>query len=252
LLVKAKQPTLKSSFILSNSYFTFKQFTIKQDRCAMKVCTDACLFGAWVAAEYSQKALSILDIGAGTGLLSLMLAQKTRGTIDSVEIDQGAYQQAKENIEASKWKERINICHADIKQINLARPYVLIIANPPFFENNLTSPKLVSNMARHEETLTLEALLSAVALHLAPEGAFAVLLPYHRSEECINMSARFGLFPVKVISARQTGKHHFFRVMILLKREKVEDIYRRELSIKDPDHYTMEFTMLLKDYYLYL
>src|SRR5258705_6346666 len=149
---------------MANSYFKFKQFTIHQDRCAMKVTTDACLFGAWVAIEagiLESEDGSILDIGAGTGLLSLMLAQKTNVSIDSVEIDEAAAKQARENADASPWKERIFVMPGDAKYMayTLCKNFDIIISNPPFYENELASPDHHKNIAHHDGGLLLDELL---------------------------------------------------------------------------------------------
>src|SRR6185369_1848613 len=121
---------------MSNSYFQFKQFTIHQDRCAMKVTTDACLFGAWVAEKVkSQKSKikNLLDIGTGTGLLSLMYSQKNSNcTIDAIEINEEAYEQAKENVAASPFAEQVHVMKGDVRTFLLDKKYDLIISNPPF------------------------------------------------------------------------------------------------------------------------
>src|SRR5262245_3491214 len=131
---------------MANNYFQFKQFTIHQDRCAMKVTTDSCLFGAWVASRESAARSSpgtrrrILDIGGGTGLLALMLAQRTNAFIDSIEIDKDAFQQAEENVKASPWSDRISLYHGDAREFSFQHKYQTIICNPPFYEKELKSP----------------------------------------------------------------------------------------------------------------
>ena len=136
---------------------------IQQDKCSMKVCTDSCLFGAWVASLIEKKEINpetILDIGTGTGLLSLMLAQKTNAGIDAVEIDSNAFEQAKENILFSPWKDQIKIFNADIKQWNAPTKYDLIISNPPFYENDLLPEDDGKNISKHSAALNLEELFA--------------------------------------------------------------------------------------------
>ena len=166
---------------MANSYFQFKQFTIQQDKCAMKVCTDACVFGAFVA-EYlaSQKINNCLDIGTGTGLLSLMLAQKNDMGMDTVEINTEAYLQAKENIENSIYKNKISIHNQNILEFDNNKKYDFIITNPPFYEGDLMSSQQNKNQAKHNESLTLPKLLQSIIRLLKDNGEFAVLLPYHR------------------------------------------------------------------------
>ena len=148
----------------------------------MKVCTDACILGAWVANKIFNgeiSASSILDIGAGTGLLSLMLAQKSTATIDAVEIDGNAFDQAARNFKQSPWSERLRAFHGDIMIFDLIK-YDFIISNPPFYQGDLVSPQQNRNTAKHDELLNLGELLSAMKKLVNTSGSFAVLLPYHR------------------------------------------------------------------------
>ncbi len=219
----------------------------------MKVCTDACLFGAWVAKHFeNDQPHKILDIGTGTGLLTLMLAQKLNGSIETVEIEQGAYLQAFDNISQSNWKERITVVYGDIKKYSYKHPYDLIISNPPFYENDLQTAKPVYNMARHDKTLTLEALLSIAALHLSIEGSFAALVPYHREAYFISTAAGLGLYPFSVAYVKQSTSHDYFRSIIILKKHPSSIIDESFMSIKEGNNYTAAFTELLKDYYLSL
>ncbi|MGN6568280.1 MAG: tRNA1(Val) (adenine(37)-N6)-methyltransferase, partial [Flavipsychrobacter sp.] len=143
---------------MSNQYFQFKQFRIEQDKCAMKVSTDACIQGAWTPIHDHVR--HVLDIGTGTGLLSLMLAQRDpRMHIDAVELDEQAATQAKENIVSSPFSERIDIIHGDAKEYQANQQYDLIICNPPFFQNSLLGDNSKRNTARHTLSFSYEDLL---------------------------------------------------------------------------------------------
>jgi tRNA1Val (adenine37-N6)-methyltransferase len=236
---------------MANSYFQFKRFTINQDKCAMKVCTDACLFGA-IAANI-QNAVYYLDIGTGTGLLPLMLAQKNpHSLIDAVEIDTAAYQQATENIEATAWADRIKVFNTDILTFDPGKQYDFIISNPPFFTDHLKSPDAKKNNAKHNTTLELTALLKIADSHLTADGIFAVLLPYKGAENFIEEAIRLNLHLTRQILVKQTLKHKFFRSILFFKRkESLPDL--SEIIIKDGEgNYTNEFSAFLKDYYMFL
>jgi len=240
---------------MSNTYFQFKQFTIHQDQCAMKVCTDACLFGAYVARYILEKRSTgfVLDIGSGTGLLSLMLAQKTTSPIDAVEIDEAAYQQAMQNFDHSSWKEKLIIYKTNILHFNTAKKYDFIISNPPFFEGDLGSADTGKNVAKHDAALTLQQLLGFVATRLSNDGCFAVLLPYHRLNHCVELARQVDLFCFKKVLIKQTPRHEFFRTVLFFGRQSPALISEEEITIKDEGNvYTATFTGLLQDYYLYL
>jgi tRNA1Val (adenine37-N6)-methyltransferase len=138
---------------------------------------------------------SVLDIGTGTGLLSLMIAQKSNARIDAVELDEHAAQQAAENFELSNWKERLQVIQGDIKTVHLGKKYDFIISNPPFFENDLKSPDAQRNLALHSQELGLDELFSAIKKHWLINGKFAVLLPYHRKEAFRSLALEEGFFP---------------------------------------------------------
>lgn len=240
---------------MANNYFQFKQFIIEQDQCAMKVTTDGCLFGGYVAGEIVNRKLSIdncLDIGTGTGLLSLMLAQKIDTAIDAIEIDEAAYSQAKENFDQSPWKNRLSIFNADILQFHPGKKYDCIITNPPFFEDDLRSADKHKNNAKHDTALTLKQLLAIVDEHLKKDGIFFVLLPYPRVNYFIETAAGHNLHLSAQLNIRQTPAHNYFRSILSFTRN-VSTAAITELTIKNSDNlYTAGFVDLLKDYYLHL
>lgn len=242
--------------VLPNTYFQFKQFTVHHDRCAMKVTTDACLFGAWSAEEMKNekgKIQNALDIGAGTGLLPLMVVQKNEVAIDAVEIDGEAVQQAKENVAASPWSDRITIFHADATTWQADKMYNCIFSNPPFYESELRSANKSKNVAHHDEGLKLEGLFTFIKSHLAENGVFFLLLPAKRENEMNDLLKRFSFHLHQKIFVRQTVNHTPFRLMIQAGNKKEQEIILRDLSIKNENNeYTTEFIVLLKDYYLHL
>ena len=221
----------------------------------MKVCTDACLFGAWVAEKLSHKnpeIRSALDIGTGTGLLSLMIAQATRDTtIDAIEIDPGAAQQAAENFRSSTWNERLQVITGDVRNINLHKKYDLIVSNPPFFENDLKSNDEGRNIALHSQALTLQELLEIAIPLLNNSGKFAILLPFHRSEILEKYIGEAGLYLEDKVLVRQTEKHSFFRAMILFGK-KASSTHTSDIYIQNGNSYSSDFLGLLKGYYLKL
>lgn len=236
-----------------NTWFQFKQFTIHQEKSAMKVCTDACLFGAWVAKKIEEnkiKADNILDIGCGTGLLSLMIAQKSTAQIDAVEIDKNAFEQAEENIGLSTCKHRIRIHNNCITNYKSSNKYELIICNPPFYENQLKSNNDGRNKAMHATTLSYLELADSLKKNLAENGFAAVLLPYSIVKNFEEVLFTQQLFIVEKINVAHSPLHPFFRSMLLISTIK-EDLSEYSLSIKKSEkEYSTEFIELLKDYYL--
>lgn len=238
-----------------NSYFQFKQFTIQQDKCAMKVCTDACLFGAWVANKLvSEKInpINILDIGTGTGLLTLMLAQKINTKIVSVEIDTDAYLQAKENIENSEYKNNIIIQLADITTTNFNEKFDCIICNPPFFENQLQTNNAARNAAMHATTLSYIELAKVIQKNITENGNAFLLLPHYALQDFEKILATENLYVNNIVQINHSALHNYFRVIFMIsKKEKIKD--SSEISIKDENqNYSEIFIDLLNDYYLYL
>ncbi|CAN5549184.1 methyltransferase [soil metagenome] len=238
---------------MANNYFQFKQFTIYQDQCAMKVTSDACLFGAITAAKFiGETHLKILDIGTGTGLLSLMVAQKnTTSKIDAVEIDEAAALQVKKNVAESAFASQIEVYKSDIKQFDNNHSYDFIITNPPFFENDLKSIKDNRNKALHDASLTLDELLKQFDRLLKPGGLVSILLPYHRTDYFIAMASKLKWYCSKRINVKQTENHDYFRgILCFNKTESITE--KTSLIIKQEGEYSNDFKQLLKDYYLHL
>ena len=236
-----------------STWFQFKQFTIHQEKTAMKVCTDACLFGAWVAKklEYKRiKAENILDIGCGTGLLSLMLVQKTEAQIDAVEIDENSYKQARENFDLTEWKERINIHHISIIDFKTPKKYELIISNPPFYEDQLKSTDATRNNAMHTINLTHLDLVNSLKKNLAKGGIATILLPYNSVQNFEKILNKKQLFVYEKLNVSHSPQHPFFRSLLLISENK-KKLSESSVSIKNEEgDYSREFIEPLKDYYL--
>lgn len=218
----------------------------------MKVCTDACLFGAWVADHFKRQLQhpdSILDIGAGTGLLSLMLAQKLPDArIDAVELEEAAALQAAENAEASPWSDRVQILQGDIRNLHLGKLYDYILSNPPFYANDLKSPSITRNLALHSEALQLPDLFTKAVSLLAPHGKLSLLLPAVRESETLSIAATHQLWPENIISVQPSTTHAPFRVILVFGREKREP-NKTTICIREGTNYSKAFQLLLSDYY---
>lgn len=239
---------------MANHYFHFKAFSIYQDACAMKVCTDSCLFGAWVADYLQQHQPNIgnlLDIGTGTGLLALMLAQQIPATIDAVEIDEAAARQAAGNFSASPWSARLQVNHCSIQEFaaKSTSRYDFIIINPPFFENDLQSGQENRNLALHSKALRLNELIGGIEQLLQPGGCFSILIPFSRSGYFKAEAEKSFFYPLREVQVRQTTSHDFFRSMLIFGRQAAECI-TEDLAIKDGPDYTDGFRKLLTPYYL--
>jgi len=238
---------------MPNPYFQFKQFTVYHNRCAMKVTTDSCLFGAWCAKtlEGQQQESVVLDIGTGSGLLALMVAQKNKMHIDAIELDEEAAQQAEENVLRSSFKN-IRVMPGDILQLPAKKQYDVILSNPPFYEDELQSAVATKNLAHHSSQLRFADLSKKINELLTSEGSFYLLLPYKRKMEIEKIFNQHQLFIKKEVMVRQTEKHHPFRWMIEGSKQPVDREPPAEIIIKEEGAYSLAFSSLLQDYYLYL
>ncbi|CAD7492908.1 tRNA1(Val) (adenine(37)-N6)-methyltransferase [Aeromonas dhakensis] len=199
-----------------NSGFTFKQFHVEHDRCAMKVGTDGILLGAWAPLG---KARRILDIGTGSGLIALMLAQRSHADcrIDAVELDKHAAQQARENAAASPWPRRVTIIESAIQGYQ-ADPYDLIVANPPYFGAGQSFRDPARAMARHTGALDSHALLAACDRLLTPDGQVALVVPTVMADEILCISADYDLHAVCYTAVITRAGKEANRVLLLLGR----------------------------------
>ncbi len=250
--------------------FRFKQFTIHDDQCAMKVGTDGVLLGAWAAQNHSPWLTthsSILDIGTGSGLIALMLAQRfPNAHILGIDIDADAVQQANENFAASPWSNRLHAEHISLQDMRLPlswegkRGANLIVSNPPFFQNSLKAPNAARSTARHTDTLSYTDLIAHSANLLAPNGILSLILPIEAEEEIIQLAQQHHLFPTSLCRVRGNERKPFKRVMIdFLKATKTFEPSNLQtfephiatLTLEDaPNHRSEAYTTLTRDFYL--
>ena len=200
--------------------FTFKQFHIEQDQCAMKVGTDGVLLGSW-----ANGGEHILDIGTGTGLLALMMAQRfEKSLIDAIEIEENAYQQAVQNVAKSVFKSKINIIHSSLQ--NFAKSninqYDSIICNPPYFVNSLKNNKKSKTIARHNDTLPFNELISLAYKLLKTEGTLSLVLPVNIFPLIETEAVIYGFFLNRKISIKTTEKKQPKRVLVEYKKEPTQ------------------------------
>lgn len=231
--------------------FRFKQFTIHQDRCAMKIGTDGVLLGAW--ASLKNRPNSILDIGAGTGLVALMIAQRSSAdTIDAIEIDEAAYEQCVENFEASVWADRLFCYHSGLDGFvgEIEEQYDLILSNPPFYSEVVSSGNQSRDTARQNQSLPFEELLEGVSKLLARKGAFSTIIPSKEEGRFIKIAEEFSLYASKTTRVKGNNSTEIVRSLLEFRFEK-EAKEITELVIENERHqYTPEYINLTKEFYL--
>lgn len=236
---------------MPNSYFQFKQFRVEQGRAAMKVCTDACVLGAYAGVDGAAR---ILDVGTGTGLLALMAAQRNgEARIDAVEVDEGAYGQAVDNVLASPWAGRIRVVRSRIQEYDPGYRYDVVISNPPFYENHPKRPAAAQNVALHGEDLSLPELAAAVHRLLGPAGRFVVLLPPYQAGRLQELLAPLGLFPLDHLHLHDRPGAPPIRRITTYTFGIPGPCRETNFCIRDgTGAYTDDFVRLLRPYYLYL
>lgn len=236
---------------MSNTSFAFKQFTIKQDLCAMKVGTDAVLLGAWIIPNGSS---NILDIGTGTGIISLMLAQKSKAEIDAIDIDENAVIQAKQNISESKFSNNIIVNHISFQKFAKSsdKKFNLIVTNPPYFEQSLKSSDQKRSHARHADVLPFEDLLDGVIKLLDPKGKFCLILPKLEAEKFRALAEKKGLHLSKLLRIKSRADKDTDKRHIMQFEFTPTEFSETTLVIEQQERhqYTSEYKELTKDYYV--
>jgi tRNA1Val (adenine37-N6)-methyltransferase len=232
--------------------FTFKKFSIEQNRCAMKIGTDGVLLGAWAPLE--QNPFSILDIGTGTGVIALMLAQRSAAQqIDALEIDENAYEQATDNFENSPWNDRLFCFHAGLDEF-MEEPedeYDLIVSNPPFYAEDYKTNNEQRDLARFQDALPFEDLVEAADLLLSENGILAVIIPFKEEERFMAIAKEFELYPIKITRVKGTPTTEIKRSLLAFKRYELPALDSDELIIETARHqYTPEYIELTKEFYL--
>lgn len=232
---------------MSNPYFSFKQFTVYHDRCAMKVGTDGVLLGAWADVASARH---ILDIGTGSGLISLMMAQRCNARIKAVDIDADAVEQARENVAASPWQDRIEVELQDICRFTSETLFDVIVSNPPYFTDSLKCPGRQRTIARHTDFLDFDKLAESAARLLHSEGVFSVIVPAAGKDSFLKAAARYGLH-----LSHQTLVHTKLGAepgrALLAFKFSADQCVTDDLTIELACHvYSEEYRALTKEFYL--
>ena len=234
---------------MGNNWFKFKQFTVYQDSAAMRVGTDGVLLGAW--AQHPAP-LRILDVGSGTGVISLMAAQRwSEARIDAIDPDLGAFEQSRSNFEQSPWGNRLTAHHVDLQHFE-AEPYDLIISNPPYFVNSLKNPDLIKSTARHTDTLPHNELVLHATRLLSPTGTFAVILPADLRLNLLEISKQNGLSLYRIAEIFDRQGRNQIRIMAEFKKSVSAEPINEKIYIRDVESndYTEQYKTLTKDFYL--
>ena len=232
---------------MSNSYFQFKQFTVWHDKCGMKVGTDGVLLGAWTRVTHSKR---ILDVGTGTGLVSLMLAQRSDALITAIDIDADAVMQAKENVEKSPWAHRIAVEQHDFTSYQAGALYDTIVCNPPYFIDSLKSPDKKRATARHTDELTYEDLFKGVALCMESTGEFTMIAPFDVYADLVTLGGKHHLYPIRSLLVITKPGSNPKRVVVTFSFTQQPCDNETLLTEISRHQYSEEYIALTRDYYL--
>ncbi|MFI3318330.1 MAG: methyltransferase [Rikenellaceae bacterium] len=236
-------------FLRSREVFRFKQFTVHQNRTTMKVGTDGVLLGAWVEVKGNES--HILDIGAGTGVIALMMAQRSKAKVDGVEIEHSSAEQAAENVKLSPWAERVTIYHTPIQEFSPQQKYDLILSNPPYFVDSLLSPSSARSTARHTTDLSFNELAESVVRLLSIDGRFALILPTTEGQLFDVAANRVGLKLLRRVMVSTSRGSAPKRVMSEYSPAFAGECVIEQLTIGSHDQqYTDEYRELTREFYL--
>jgi tRNA1Val (adenine37-N6)-methyltransferase len=235
---------------MANTYFQFKQFIIRHDKCAMKVGTDGVLLGAWANVDKVQDAL---DVGTGTGLIAIMLAQRSSAKIDAVEIDESAYRQAGENVSACPWNQRIYLVNLPFQEYaaKCKKTYDLIVSNPPYFRNQFRPYEESRAVARHDDELSLKDLVFFAGKILKPDGIISVVLPAESMDTYSEYLLQSHLYITRILYVMPLPGRPVKRILVETGRKK-KTIEENYLAIESGrrHHYTQQYTDLTSAFYL--
>ena len=228
--------------------FRFKQFAVAQDKCAMKVNTDGVLLGAWAEV---RDAKSILDIGTGTGVIALLLAQKNlSASIDAIDIDEDAVQQAEENFKQSPWSNRLKTIHNSLQNFSSETKYDLIISNPPYFIDDYKTADKRKNTAKHSTALTFEELMHGINLLLADTGKVFLVIPVFNAQRLQAIAANENLWLTKQTEVMAVGGKPPYLALLQFERVK-QDVLYASLTIKNAEgNFSDEYVELTRAFYL--
>ncbi|MCB0489791.1 MAG: methyltransferase [Cyclobacteriaceae bacterium] len=229
--------------------FYFKQFQIEHDRCAMKVGTDGVLLGAWANVENRK---CILDVGTGSGLIALMVAQRSNAqpNIEAIEIDHESFVQACENIEASLWKDRIKIFHSALQTFQPEQAYDLIVCNPPYFVNSLKPENNSRATSRHSDHLPFFELIQFAKNHLTDNGSLQLVLPVVEGSNLIQLAAKESLFCNRKTDVTTRPGKPVERVLLEFTRHSIPTTKATLTLENENGERTKEFQQLVEDFYL--
>lgn len=230
--------------------FRFKKFDVRHSHSAMKVGTDGVLLGAWADVSNSN---TILDIGAGTGLIALMLAQRTTNAqIHAVEIDADAYNEMSHNFQESPWNDRLQAFHTSIQSFSTSNTYDLIVSNPPYFKGGTKSHVAGRKSARHEDQLPQNELVDAASAHLTPNGRLCLILPYPEGLKMEELANKNGLYLNKVLSFCSKQDRPTERLLMEFSKIKSDRSSSQMIHYDSNGEWTEDYKLLTKDFYLKL